>query len=84
MQPYLIASFGHVIYLIGSFELVMVQPSFPPYLRHWNSSASRPRGIFPIVVSSAENIKLLWLIFILHYSVNIAIKTSIDPFVLLK
>ena len=59
MQPYLNASFGHVIYLIGLFELVMVQPSFPQYLRHWNSSVSRPRGIFPIVVSSAENIKTI-------------------------
>ena len=84
MQPYLIASFGHVIYLIGSFELVMVQPSFPPYLRHWNSSASRPRGIFAIVVSCAKIIKLLWFIFMLYYSDNIAIKTIIDPFVLLR
>ena len=84
MQPYLFASFGHVIYLIGSFELVTVQPSFPPYLRHWNSSASRPRGIFPIVVSSAKNIKLFGLIFIRYYSDNIAIKTIIDPFVLLR
>ena len=80
MQPYLIASFGHVIYLIGSFELVMVKPSFPPYLRHWNSSASRPRGIFAIVVSSAKNIKLLWLIFMLYYSDNIAIKNYYRSF----
>ena len=80
VQPYLIASFGHVIYLIGSFELVMVQPSFPQYLRHWNSSASRPRGIFPIVVSSAKSIKLLWLIFILYYSDNIAIKNYYRSF----
>ena len=80
VQPYLIASFGHVIYLIGPFELVMVQPSFPPYLRHWNSSASGPRGIFPIVVSSEENIKLLWPIFILYYSDNITIENYYRSF----
>ena len=76
MQPYLIASLDHVIFSIGSFELVWVQPSFPLPLRHWNSSASRSCAIFSDNVSSKENIKLLWLIFMFYYSDIIAIKNS--------
>ena len=87
---------------IGSFELVWVQPSFPPPLRHWNSSASLDSSnrstillviltlyvvfervycvltmcYFSVNVSSKENIKILWLIFMFYYSDIIAIKNS--------
>ena len=49
MQPYLIASLDHAICSIGSFELVCVQQSFPPPLRHWNSSVTLSCAIFPIM-----------------------------------
>ena len=69
MQPYLIASLDHVICSIGSFELVWVQPSFPPPLRHWNSSVCvLTMCYFSDNVSSKENIKILWLIFMFYYS----------------
>ena len=63
MQPYLIASSDHVIYSIGSFELVWVQPSFLPPLRHWNLLVLT-MCYFSDNVSSKENIKILWLLFI--------------------
>ena len=75
MQPYLIASLDHVIGSIGSFELVLVQPSFPPSLRHWNSSAF-DHVLFSDIVSSKENIKILLLIFMFYYSDIIVIKNS--------
>ena len=75
MQPYLIASLDHVICSIGSFELVWVQPSFPLPLRHWNSQCL-DHVLFSDNVSSKENIKILWLIFMFYYGDIIAIKNS--------
>ena len=76
MQPYWIASLDHVICSIGSFELVWVQPVVPAAITSLELFCVLTMCYFSDNVSSKENIKILWLIFMFYYGDIIAIKNS--------
>ena len=77
MQPYLIASLDQVICSIGSFELDSLGPTVvPAAITSLELFCVLTMCYFSDNVSSKENIKILWLMFMFYYSDIIAKKNS--------